>query len=67
MSMKDFDEIYRKHFPLSERPLTDKASLPASFRCPKCDAVSYNPSDVRSRYCGACHLFFGDLEIGLHL
>jgi hypothetical protein len=58
-SMKAFGEIYRKHFPQSERPFTDKASLPAHFTCPKCKAVSYNPNDVREGYCGACHEFTG--------
>jgi ribosomal protein L37E len=57
-SRKVFSEIYNKHFPQSERPLTDKASLPATFTCPKCGAVSYNPNDVKERYCGACHEFF---------
>jgi hypothetical protein len=56
-SMKVFGEIYRTHFPQSGRPFTDKASLPMSFTCPKCNAVSYNPNDVRERYCGACHEF----------
>lgn len=64
---KVFAEIYRDHFPQSERPLTDKASLPANFTCPKCGTVSYNPNDLQNRYCGVCHLFFGELEIGLHL
>lgn len=52
-----FSQIYSKHFPQSQRPLTDKASLPASFTCPKCGAVSYNPNDVREKYCGACQKF----------
>jgi hypothetical protein len=65
-TMQEFGDIYRTHFPQSERPLTDKASLPPSFTCPKCDAVSYNKNDIEQRYCGACHLFFGELEIGLH-
>jgi ribosomal protein S27AE len=37
-----------------------------SFTCPKCGAVSYNPNDVENRYCGACHLFFGEWEKGLN-
>lgn len=35
------------------------------FTCPKCGAVSHNPNDAAQRYCGACHSFFGELEIGL--
>ena len=30
------------------------------FRCPRCEAVSYHPDDIRNRYCGRCHLFAGD-------
>lgn len=26
-----------------------------SFTCPVCGSVSYNPNDVRERYCGRCH------------
>jgi uncharacterized membrane protein YgcG len=28
------------------------------FTCPRCDAVSFNPNDIRELYCGRCHLFF---------
>jgi hypothetical protein len=66
-TMQEFGAIYRTHFPKSERPLTDKANLPASFTCPKCGAVSHNPNDVREKYCGACHLFFGEVETGMPL
>ena len=33
---------------------------PPSFICPGCGAVSYNPSDIESRYCGRCHQFGDD-------
>jgi hypothetical protein len=33
-----------------------KGSLP-SFTCPRCGRTSYNPHDIRERYCGACHSF----------
>lgn len=29
-----------------------------TFTCPDCQRTSYNPNDVRERYCGACHKFF---------
>jgi hypothetical protein len=32
-----------------------------SFTCPRCQAVSAHPDDVANRYCGACHIFTGDL------
>ena len=57
--MRVFGEIYDTHFPQSERPLTDEASLPAHFTCPTCKRVSYNPNDLREGYCGACHEFTG--------
>jgi hypothetical protein len=28
------------------------------FTCPRCAAVSFNPNDLRERYCGRCRLFF---------
>ncbi len=56
-AIQTFATIYRNHFPQSERPLTDEGSLPAHFTCPKCGEVSYNPNDVKNRYCGACHEF----------
>ena len=28
-----------------------------SIKCPKCGMVSYNPTDVRQKYCGNCHTF----------
>jgi hypothetical protein len=33
---------------------------PPSFTCPRCGAVSYNPNDIRERYCGRCHVFVDD-------
>lgn len=29
----------------------------AAIECRRCGAVSYNPNDVRERYCGRCHAF----------
>jgi len=26
-----------------------------SYTCPVCKRTSHNPSDIRERYCGACH------------
>jgi len=34
-----------------------RAAAPPAFRCPSCGAVSYNPHDIRERYCGRCHHF----------
>jgi ribosomal protein S27AE len=31
-----------------------------SFTCPRCGATSYNPSDIKHRYCGRCHMFVDD-------
>jgi hypothetical protein len=27
------------------------------FACPRCGAKSWNPNDIRERYCGRCHVF----------
>jgi hypothetical protein len=29
----------------------------SSFRCPRCERVSYNPWDAVHRYCSSCHWF----------
>jgi len=34
-----------------------------SFKCPKCGMVSWNPNDVRERYCGNCHAFMVTDEV----
>jgi ribosomal protein L37E len=56
-TLKMFAEIYRAHFPQSERPLTDKLSLPPSIECPRCHRVSFHPQDVSEGYCAHCHDF----------
>lgn len=28
-----------------------------AFHCPRCGAISYHPTDIDQRYCGACHQF----------
>jgi hypothetical protein len=28
------------------------------FLCPRCDRISFNPTDLAERYCVACHVFF---------
>ena len=32
-----------------------------SITCPVCRMVSYNPNDVRERYCGHCHQFHDEM------
>jgi hypothetical protein len=34
--------------------------MAASFVCPHCGAESFNPNDIRERYCGRCHQFEDD-------
>jgi len=36
-----------------------RTDLAASFTCPACGRTSYNPNDVRERYCGACNGWTG--------
>ena len=38
-----------------------------SFACPRCQAVSYNPNDIRERYCGRCHQFADDASPALDM
>ena len=45
-------------------PFVQEQQLPAGQQyvvCPKCGQVSYSPSDILERYCGACHGFHDDL------
>lgn len=56
------DRIQRAHkaIQIRERQLTEarRAAIPpTSITCPHCHLTSYNPSDVRERYCGYCHRF----------
>jgi ribosomal protein S27AE len=39
-------------FPVSNEG--EKINTP-SFTCQRCGAKSYNPNDIRERYCGRCH------------
>jgi hypothetical protein len=34
-----------------------------SITCPSCSKTSYNPNDVRERYCGNCHLFHYQMPV----
>ena len=36
------------------------SSASPSFICPHCGAESFNPNDIRERYCGRCHAFIVD-------
>jgi hypothetical protein len=33
--------------------------VPVAITCPRCGMTSYNPNDVRERYCGHCHDWTG--------
>ena len=34
------------------------------FTCPKCGMTSHHPKDEEERYCGNCHAFMGDIQVG---
>jgi hypothetical protein len=36
---------------------------PPSITCPFCGLTSYNPNDVKQRYCGRCHVFLDDVRL----
>jgi hypothetical protein len=38
-------------------------SKPPSFVCPHCGAESFNPNDIRERYCGRCHAYVDDIAV----
>lgn len=33
-----------------------------AISCPRCGHTSHHPSDIRERYCGACHAFHDDMR-----
>lgn len=35
------------------------AAAPA-IQCLRCGRISYNPNDIREKYCGFCHRFHDD-------
>jgi hypothetical protein len=47
----------QNRMPWAESRLKDRDELP-HFTCPKCGRTSWNPTDARERYCGACQEFF---------
>lgn len=43
---------------MSETTLERWKRAKPHFICPRCDAISWNPTDIAERYCGRCHVFF---------
>lgn len=41
----------------------DSGADPMSYVCPRCAARSFNPNDLREKYCGACHDWTGDVGL----
>jgi hypothetical protein len=42
--------------------LEKRAPVPVpSITCPTCGRTSWNPNDVRERYCGNCHAYHADM------
>jgi hypothetical protein len=54
-------ENFRRHV-LAGEPLSAPVGGPAQvgIRCLVCGLTSWNPHDVRERYCGHCHRFHED-------
>ena len=44
----------------TEKRILDNMSGKSSITCPVCGYTSYNPNDVKNRYCGNCHVFIDD-------
>lgn len=38
--------------------------LVRTFVCPRCGATSHNPHDRAYGYCGRCHWWTGDAQLG---
>lgn len=37
--------------------VTDERTGTPGIKCRLCGRISWNPNDVRQRYCGACYIF----------
>jgi hypothetical protein len=46
--------------PVRSRPTYQLAPDGKSITCLTCHRTSYNPNDVKEKYCGACHKFHED-------
>lgn len=44
--------------------LDDGIRLTLGIRCHACRRVSFNPHDVRERFCGHCHVFHEAQPLG---
>lgn len=61
MSLHDHDPVIaRIDADLAEPALPAMPATPNSITCPHCHRTSYNPNDMRERYCGACHRYHDD-------
>jgi hypothetical protein len=45
-------------------PGQDHETKAPSFTCPCCGKPTSHPDDIADRYCGQCHWWTGDLELG---
>jgi hypothetical protein len=57
----DIQGLDQQLLALFQTPLPDVGSgiRQPSFTCPRCGATSYNPNDIREKYCGSCHAWTG--------
>jgi protein-arginine kinase activator protein McsA len=57
-------EARRRNRPLSEEVihLLKKGAMADKITCPQCGMTSYNPNDIRYRYCGNCHQFHDTMK-----
>jgi hypothetical protein len=37
---------------------------PDAITCPRCGATSHNPNDIAEGYCGRCHWWTSDAQLG---
>ena len=47
-----------------DRPDYGPGPRSITITCPRCGRTSYNPEDVKQRYCGACHMYHDDMDTG---
>ena len=54
--------VVPEHLPRTrEQPHRERLVL--GIRCHTCQRISYHPTDIHERYCGACHKFHEEHQL----
>jgi len=54
----------RRPYELADKNNVTVDQKATSITCPRCGMTRYNLNDVEQRYCGNCHMFHADMNLG---